>query len=382
MRNLERIIAAATPGTGVQFRSKPYGTDGLRDFLRDVMALANTATEGTRHIIVGVSFDAKGRRQLHPVQDKDFAGKPDYAALVSDYIEPAVRLRHERVTVDGQQVGVFEIADCQDRPYMMRIDFSELLRRGDAYIRVNDTAIKMGRRQLQDIFQAEFRDSVSAQDIEVGFPGEVMLKDLRLACRDLSRLPSAMAEEKLEELMKVQIDSQKSGGESIMGRLVHARLYGSDDPYVTRSPEDLLIEMAQIRSTYAVEDRGYMFGSEAEQIQAVVYNQSSEPILDASLVLLVPPDDDLHIAERLPVAPGATDSHSAYPDVAILEKSIRITQKIGEIPAGERVEVFETPLRVCAGAPLRGRKFGVRYALFGKNLRTPAKGQLRLLFGT
>jgi len=182
--------------------------------------------------------------------------------------------------------------------------------------------------------------------------------------------------------MKVQIDSQKSGGESIMGRLVHARLYGSDDPYVTRSPEDLLIEMAQIRSTYAVEDRGYMFGSEAEQIQAVVYNQSSEPILDASLVLLVPPDDDLHIAERLPVAPGATDSHSAYPDVAILEKSIRITQKIGEIPAGERVEVFETPLRVCAGAPLRGRKFGVRYALFGKNLRTPAKGQLRLLFGT
>ena len=382
MRNLARIIAAATPGTGVQFRSKPYGTDGLRDFLRDVMALANTAIDGTRHIVVGVGFDSKGRRQLHPVQDKDFGGKPDYAALVSDYIEPAVRLRYERIAIDGQQVGVFEIADCQDRPYMMRIDFSEKLRRGDAYMRVKDTAIKMGRRQLQDLFQAEFRDSVSAQDIEVGFPGEVMLKDLHLACRDLSQLPSAKAEKKLEELMKVQIDSQKSGGESLMGRLVHARLYGSDDPYVTRSPEDLLIEMAQIRSTYAVEDQRYMFGSDAEQIQAVVYNQSSEPILDASLVLLLPPDDDLHIAERLPVAPGATDSHSAYPDVAVLDNSIRITQKIGDIPAGEPVKVFETPLRVCAGAALRGRKFGVRYALFGQNLRTPAKGRLRLLFGT
>lgn len=344
------------------------------------MALANTTTEGTRHIVVGIGFDSKGRRQLHPVHDNDFGGKPDYAAVVSDYIEPAVRVRYERVLVNGQQVGVFEIADCQERPYMMRIDFSELLRRGDAYLRVNDTAIKMGRRQLQALFQAKFQDSVSAQDIEVGFPGEVMLKDLHLACRDLVRLPSAMAAQKLDELMKVQIESQKSGGESLMGRLVHARLYGSDDPYVSRSPEDLLIEMAQIRSKYAVEDQRYMFGSNAEQIQTVVYNQSSEPIIDASLVLLLPPDDDLHVAERLPGATDAMSGHAAYPEVAVLDNSIRITQKIGTIPAGEPVEVFQTPLRVCAGAALRGRKFGVRYALFGQNLRPPAKGRLRLLF--
>lgn len=344
------------------------------------MALANTTTEGTRHIVVGIGFDSKGRRQLHPVHDNDFGGKPDYAAVVSDYIEPAVRVRYERVLVNGQQVGVFEIADCQERPYMMRIDFSELLRRGDAYLRVNDTAIKMGRRQLQALFQAKFQDSVSAKDIEVGFPGEVMLKDLHLACRDLVRLPSAMAAQKLDELMKVQIESQKSGGESLMGRLVHARLYGSDDPYVSRSPEDLLIEMAQIRSKYAVEDQRYMFGSNAEQIQTVVYNQSSEPIIDASLVLLLPPDDDLHVAERLPGATDAMSGHAAYPEVAVLDNSIRITQKIGTIPAGEPVEVFQTPLRVCAGAALRGRKFSVRYALFGQNLRPPAKGRLRLLF--
>jgi hypothetical protein len=181
--------------------------------------------------------------------------------------------------------------------------------------------------------------------------------------------------------MKVQLDSQRSGGESLMGRLVHARLYGSDDPYVSRSPEDLLIEMAQIRSKYAVEDQRYMFGSNAEQIQTVVYNQGSEPIIDASLVLLLPPDDDLHIAERLPDATDAMNGQGAYPEVEALDNSIRITQKIGTIPAGEPVKVFQTPLRVCAGAALRGRKFGVRYALFGQNLRPPAKGRLRLLFG-
>ena len=382
MKHLQQIIAAAAPETGVQFRSKPYGADGVRDFLRDVLALANASVEGTRHIVVGIGFDSKGRRQVHPVNRKDFAGKPAYAALASDYIEPALRLRHESVSVDGQQVGVFEIADCQDRPYMMRIDFSELLRRGDAYMRVNDSAIKMGRRQLQTLFQAKFQDTISAHDIEVGFPGEVMLKDLHLKCRDLAGLPSAMAAEKLEELMKVQIESQKSGGESLMGRLVHARLYGSDDPYVTRSPEDLLQEMATIRAKYALQDQRHLFGSDAQQIQTVVYNQSNEPILDASLVLLLPPDDDLFIADHLPGTTGATGSHSAYPVVTVMDNSIRITQKIGDIPAGEPVEIFETPLRVCAGAALRGRKFGVRYALFGENLRTPAKGRLRLIFGT
>jgi len=380
MKHFQQIIAAATPETGIQFRTKPYGADGVRDFLRDVLALANASVEGTRHIVVGIGFDSKGRRQVHPVNSKDFSGKPDYAALVSDYIEPAVRLRHESVSVDGKQVGVFEIADCQDRPYMMRIDFSELLRRGDAYMRVNDSAIKMGRRQLQDLFQAKYQHTVSPQDIEVGFPGEVMLKDLHLKCQDLAGLPSAMAAQKLDELMKVQVDSQRSGDASIMARLVTARLYGSDEPYVTRSPEDLLIEMAQIRSKYAAQDQHHLFGSDAQQIQTVVYNQSNEPILDASLMLLLPPDDNLHVAERLPGKPGTTGSQSSYPTVAFLEKSIRITQKIGDIPAGEPVEVFETPLLVCAGTALRGRKFGVRYALFGENLRTPAKGQLRLLF--
>ena len=66
---------------------------------------------------------------------------------------------------------------------MMRIDYSEKLRRGDAYMRVNDAAIKMGRRQLSDLFERKFRDSVSAGDIEIGFPGEIIHKGS--SCRHL-----------------------------------------------------------------------------------------------------------------------------------------------------------------------------------------------------
>ena len=63
---------------------------------------------------------------------------------------------------------------------MMRMDQSEKLRRGDAYVRRQDTIVKMGRRQLQELFERKFHDSVFGGRIEIGFPGEIIHKDLRI----------------------------------------------------------------------------------------------------------------------------------------------------------------------------------------------------------
>ena len=165
MDRLLKIARSATPESGVQFRKDAYGNEGIRSFLRDVLALANASVEGNRYIVVGVDFDDKGRKRTHSVQNEDFSGKPSYQSLANEFIEPPVRIRYKPVSFDGARVGVFEIGDCQDRPYMMRVDYSESLRRGDAYKRVNNAPIKMGRRQLMELFEHKFRDSVSAGDI-------------------------------------------------------------------------------------------------------------------------------------------------------------------------------------------------------------------------
>ena len=171
MDRLLKIARSATPESGIQFRTQAYGNDGIRSFLRDVLALANASVEGNRYIVVGVDFDGKGRKRTHAVDSEDFSGKPSYQSLANEFIEPPIRIRYKPVSFDGVRVGVFEIGDCQDRPYMIRADFSEQLRRGDAYKRVKNAAVKMGRRQLMDLFERKFRDSVSAGDVEVGFPG-------------------------------------------------------------------------------------------------------------------------------------------------------------------------------------------------------------------
>jgi hypothetical protein len=387
MENLVKIARTATPDSGVQFRSQAYGNDGIRAFLRDVLALANASVEGSRYIVVGVDFDTRGRKQKHAVPDEDFAGKPSYQALANEYIEPPVRLRYKPVSFDGTRVGVFEIGDCQDRPYMMRVDFDEALRRGDAYKRVNDAAVKMGRRQLMELFERKFRDSVSAGDIELGFPGEIIHKEITIATCDLSQMPSALASQKLEEMLRIRNMSRSSGSTTMVARLTHARLYGTENPYEHRSPEEIMAELGEIRSKYRHQDDNFLFQERAQQLQLVAYNQGEGALVDASLSLALPNHSSFYVADTLPrrvvnerFVDRTPDEVAQYPAVSLKDNAVQVSCSIGDIPAGEPVDVFRTPLRMCIGADLSGRRFGIRYALHAQNLRAPARGQLKLRF--
>jgi hypothetical protein len=387
MNRLLKIARSATPGTGLQLRKEKYGSGNIRSFLRDVLAMANAPVEGPRYIVVGADIDSRGRKTVHSIDADDFSGKPSYQSLANEFIEPPIRIRYKPVTIDGKRLGVFEIGDSQDRPYMMRIDYSEKLRRGDAYIRSKTGAMKMGRRQLAELFERKFRDSVSAGDIEIGFPGEIIHKDLSLNSCDLSRLPSAEASQKLSQLIKIRNGSRSSGSTTVMARLTHARLFGADDPYVDRSPDELMREMQELRIKYRDQDNHFLYESRAERVQVVVYNQGQEPIIDASLSLIMPNHNEFYVADTLPRVPRKNsfadrtpDEIAAYPSVSLKDDSVQITSKIGDIPIGEPIDAFVSPLRLCVGKDLQGKRFEVRYSLHGQNLRAPAKGKLRIIF--
>ncbi len=387
MNRMAHIVQSEAPSDAAQFRKRAYGKGGLRDFLRDVLAIANASVEGHRYIVVGIEFDTQGRKRVHGVKRDDFSGKPAYTSLVNDYIEPPIHVRYEAVTVDDKQVGVFEIGDCDDRPYMMRVDHSETLRRGDAYLRVNNEAVKMGRRQLLALFEQRFQESVSAASIEVGFPGEIIHKKLKVPTCKLNKMPSAIAAAKLQELIDAKNQVHTSLVSTIVARLTHARLFGSDSPYEHRTVEELMAEMQQLKSQYRDHDDHYLYEQNATPLQLVVYNQGGEALRDAKYSLLLPVHDAFCVAGRLPklrrdssFAERTPREQSEYPVVTRRENAIRVTGSIDEVPAGEPVELLQTPLRICIGDALKGRRIGIQYQLSAANLRAPAKGTLRLLF--
>ena len=305
---------------------------------------------------------------------------------MSDFIEPLIRVKYRPVNVGGKRIGIFEIGDCQDRPYMMRVDHCETLRRGDAYARIQQTMIKMGRKQLQTLFERKFRESVSAERIEIGFPGEIIHKEVSLPTVDLATLPSALATSKLKQLIEVQKASKNSGSTSVMSRMMHARLFGADIPYENRTAEELMHELAGLKQKHHDEDLHFLFEENARKIQLVVYNQGDEPIRDASLSLALPNHDALHIASHLPklrrnghFVERRPNEQSGYPTVNQKDDLIKVSHKLGEIPASSPVQVFTAPLRLCAGKALEGRRIGIRYRLSGQNLRKPVEGNLRIL---
>ena len=385
MLKLANIVQHAPAGPGVQFRRTAYGRKGTREFLRDVVAIANASVEGSRYIITGVEIDAAGRRRVTGVDSGDFNGKPSYRALVSEFIEPPVRLSYQAVDLDGKTVGVYQIGDCQDRPYMLRIDHSETLRRGDAYMRVNDRAVKLGRRQLQTLFEEKFRDSVSASQLEIGFPGDILYKDCHIATCNLDDLPSNVASAKLRELIGARRGG--FGATTTLVRLTHARLFGSDSPFEDRGVDELMRQLEGIGQQYRDADRWFLHEARAESIQLAILNQGDEALRDASLTVVLPNHDDIHVARELPpVRLGGrferrdSDEQASYPAVSVRDGAVHVSTKLGDVPAGEVQNAWRSPLRLCVNSTLAGRRIGVSYTLFAQNLRTPATGRLRLFF--
>lgn len=173
----------------------------------------------------------------------------------------------------------------------------------------------------------------------------------------------------------------------MVARLTHARLYGTESPYEHRSPEEIMVELKDIRSKYHHQDSHFLFDERAHPLQLVVYNQGQEPIIDASVVLTLPNHNAFYVADKPPkrfvnehFVDRTPDQIAEYPGVTLKDDSVQIMTKIGDIPPGEPKEVFVTPPLFCVGSDLAGRRFGMRYAVNGQNLRAAAKGQLRLTF--
>ncbi|MBT5220537.1 MAG: hypothetical protein HOM16_13820, partial [Woeseia sp.] len=317
----------------------------------------------------------------------DITGKPAYQTLVLDHIEPPIQIAYHAVEIEKKRVGIYEIGDCQDRPYMMRVDFSERLRRGDAYMRVDKTALKVGRRALLQMFDQRTEIAVPEDSIEIGFPGEVIQKKLTVPTVYLRRLPSLLEHGKLSELAGIRSESKNSGSTTTMARLTHMRLFGSDMPYENRSETGIMQEIDQIDKKHEVHDQKFLFEDNALKLQLTILHQGDGPLENAWLKLALPNHRALHIAETLPKlnVNGGSDQHdvlnfSNYPAVSFQGDRIHALVNVGAIPAGVPVNAFEIPLHICVGSDLAGKQMTMRYELFASNLNQGSKGKLTIVF--
>ncbi len=75
-------------------------------------------------------------------------------------------------------------------------------------------------------------------------------------------------------------------------------------------------EMRELRIQYRDQDNHFLFESGAERVQMVVDNQGEEPIIDASLSLIMPSHNAFYVAETLPKVPRDHSFSDRTPELA------------------------------------------------------------------
>ena len=376
MNRLEKIVRTARPGAAIHLRDRGYEAGEEADILCDVLALANAGCEGGRLIIMGVAPASSGERRFSAAYPAGH-DRPDYVALVNHYIEPALEVAYGEVNVDGAAVGVLHIQRCNDLPYLMRMDHCMKLRRGDGFTRVGGKAVKMGRGQLERIFSRKFCAKTPQRRIEIGFAGNAIAKERRVPTVDLSQRPSELARGKIGQFMNALESASGTGATSVVQRLNHARIFGTEKPYQKRSQQQLMGEFADVGDEMWHEDQDFLFHRHGQFLDIAVLTTGEEALLNITFTLSVPRVDGLHIA---PSSDPSLAGAKSYPRVVSDNKQHQISTTVDKLQTGAPVSLFKSAVRFCASDDLAGTRLSVPYELSASNLAAPVMGRLHLVF--
>ena len=135
----------------LDFKSEPFNFNNKKktsEFVKDIIAMANTPRSGPAYILLGVTEHAGKATGVRGVTEH-----PDEAnlwSIVSGKVHPAPKFTYRQVDYQGLQLGLIEIADEQPGIIMARDDFG-VLRRGAVYIRRNSANTEADSAEIMRI---------------------------------------------------------------------------------------------------------------------------------------------------------------------------------------------------------------------------------------
>ena len=189
---------------------------------------------------------------------------------------------------------------------------------------------------------------------------KLTVKRANLGCRDRSVI--------LKRVTPTQID-----------RLVHAKIFGGDEPYEKRSSSSLVRQLETAEQEHEAADRYYEFEIRAHKVNVSLANVGDATLENASLVLDFPRIEGVGVADGIHGAPGGNAvTPEGYPVVDVGSRTIRVQSSVGQIQRGATVKAFAQPLRVWCREPAAGKTLPIDYVLHGRGLREPIAGTLRI----
>ena len=109
MENIEWLVKYEREGTRLDFKREQYQKEKNKDFIKDIMSMANAPIDGTKYIVVGVKDKTDGEKEFHSIPRESFIDQATYEQVIRENIEPSIEISYSPIKVDGNLLGVFEI---------------------------------------------------------------------------------------------------------------------------------------------------------------------------------------------------------------------------------------------------------------------------------
>lgn len=117
---LEHFIINEHECEYLDYKAKTYGKKGSTDLLKDIIAMANASHNGSKYIILGVKDDMEKGKLIIGISNEDKVDSASYQQYILNNIEPDINLDIYYIEYNNKNIGVIEIKDTDDKPYMLK----------------------------------------------------------------------------------------------------------------------------------------------------------------------------------------------------------------------------------------------------------------------
>lgn len=188
---IHKLIEDAVECEYVDFKQSNVYMKNQESLIKDIMAMANAAYEGKKYILLGIKDHQNGEREVIGLEDFDNKDSSNYQQLILNNVEPDIDLKYYTVDYQGKLIGVFEIDNNCERPYMMKKDYSKTLKKGYCLIRKGSQQSVASRSDLMQLISANNQVEIhflesSMRTVELE---EAHCASIRVSIRNLTDLP-------------------------------------------------------------------------------------------------------------------------------------------------------------------------------------------------
>jgi hypothetical protein len=142
----------------LDFKLKQYPAKLNPNFIKDVMAMANSNYEGDKIIVIGVNDEGV----IIGIEENEvFVDSAIYQDIILNYVEPDVTIDYFKYNYEGKLLGILKIASCNNnKPYLIKKEIASL-RIGTCIIRKGSQNTPANRNDFDKFYHNKGKFEVS-----------------------------------------------------------------------------------------------------------------------------------------------------------------------------------------------------------------------------